>query len=73
MTDKVVHEIHNSSGTEVVSHEIKREAHCWWCGSKLIWQSDFMKDEWGMEGEGMVSILICSGCGAEVRMIEADE
>jgi len=72
MTDKVVHEINNSSGTEIISHEIK-EANCWWCGSKLIWQSDFMKHEWGMNGEGMVSILICSGCGAECRMIEPEE
>ena len=72
MTDKVVHEIHDSSGTLVTSHEVRKEAHCWWCGSKLIWQADFMKDEWGIEGEGMVTVLVCSGCDAEVRMIESE-
>ena len=72
MTNKTVHEINDESGTIVTSHEIK-EAQCWWCGHKLIWQNDFMKDEWGMNGEGMVSILICSGCGAEVRMIERED
>ena len=45
---------------------------CWWCKAELIWQSDFMKDEWGIEGEGMVTILKCSGCNAEVRMIESE-
>ncbi len=72
MTDKVVHEINDSSGTIITSYEVRKEAHCWWCGSKLIWQSDFMKDEWGIEGEGMVTVLVCSGCDAEVRMIESE-
>ena len=48
-------------------------ATCWWCGHKLIWQNDFEKDDWGIHGEGMVTVLICSGCGAECRMIEAEE
>ena len=46
---------------------------CWWCRGQVAWQSDFMKNEWGMEGEGMVSILRCSDCGAEIRYIEREE
>tara|TARA_R100001440_G_scaffold72658_1_gene96691 strand:+ start:300 stop:458 length:159 start_codon:yes stop_codon:yes gene_type:complete len=46
---------------------------CWWCRSDLIWQNDFTKEEWCMEGEGLVTVLVCSGCGAEVRYIEKDE
>ena len=34
---------------------------CWWCGGKLIWQSDFSEDE------GMVTYLTCSECNAEVQ------
>lgn len=40
---------------------------CWWCGGKLIWQSDFTKEEVFGEGEGMVTYLTCSECNAEVQ------
>ena len=40
---------------------------CWWCGGKLIWQSDFDKEGVFGEGEGMVTYLTCSGCNAEVQ------
>lgn len=40
---------------------------CWYCGGKLIWQSDFNYDEVHHEGEGVVSFLTCSHCGAEVQ------
>ncbi len=79
MTNKTVHEINDGSGTVITDHWPKGDPDetpttpCWWCRSPLIWQSDFMKDEWGMEGEGMVSILVCSGCGAECRMIERED
>ena len=67
--------IENTTGNITTEEEIDRRgfATCWWCGHRLVWQSDFMKDEWGIDGEGMVTILLCSGCGAECRMIEADE
>ena len=48
-------------------------ATCWWCGHKLIWQNDFDREDYGLEGEGMVTILICSGCKAEVQMTEAEQ
>tara|TARA_R110001592_G_scaffold16685_4_gene70897 strand:+ start:1862 stop:2056 length:195 start_codon:yes stop_codon:yes gene_type:complete len=60
----------NTSGTFIDDRSF---ATCWWCGHKLIWQNDFEKDDWGIDGEGMVTVLICSGCNAEVRMIEADD
>lgn len=40
---------------------------CWYCRGQLIWQSDFNYDEVFGEGEGIVSYLICDGCGAEVQ------
>lgn len=33
---------------------------CWHCNSKLIWQNDFMFEDYGVEGDGIVTVLICS-------------
>lgn len=44
-------------------------SHCWHCGSfnTMIWQSDWSYEDYGMEGEGIISLLTCSNCGAEVQ------
>lgn len=42
------------------------DRNCWYCGSKLIWDSDFNYDEVFGEGEGIVTYLHCSKCGAEI-------
>lgn len=80
MTEKTVHEINDESGTIITDNwpdndpdEKEGTNPCWWCRSELTWQNDFTKEEWCMEGEGIVSILVCSGCGAEVRYIEREE
>lgn len=41
--------------------------NCWYCGGKLIWQSDYNYDEIHGEGEGVATYLICSECGADVQ------
>ena len=41
---------------------------CWLCGGKLIWQSDFNYDEIFGEGEGIVAMLKCSDCDADVQV-----
>ena len=43
---------------------------CWYCGSPLVWQSDFNYDEVYGEGEGIVSFLKCSNaeCNADVEI-----
>ena len=46
---------------------MKERDICWYCGGKLIWQSDFNYDEVHHEGEGIVSFLTCSNCGAELK------
>ena len=33
----------------------------------LLWQSDFMFEDYGYEGNGIVQNLICTNCGAEVE------
>lgn len=41
---------------------------CWYCQQRtLVWQSDFNYDEIFGEGEGIVSYLKCSNCGAEAE------
>ena len=47
--------------------------NCWYCGTEMIWQSDFNYDEVFMEGEGIVSILICPKCGAEAQFSIRDD
>lgn len=39
---------------------------CWHCDSDLIWQNDFTYEDYGLEEEGIVTILICSNaeCGS---------
>lgn len=37
---------------------------CWFCGSELIWSSDFSYENYGLEDEGIVSVLTCPNCGA---------
>jgi len=69
----------NTTGTIVTDKwpegdpDEKPKIACWFCGSVLIWQSDFMKHEWGMNGDGLYTVLACSGCGAQCHMIEADQ
>ena len=48
-------------------------ATCRWCGHRFIWPHQFEREDFGFSGEGMVTVLLCSGCNAEVRMIEGEE
>ena len=38
--------------------------NCWHCGSEVIWGGDFDFEDYGMDGEGIVSNLSCSKCTA---------
>ena len=39
---------------------------CWYCGGQLIWKVDYNYDEVHGEGQGSVTCLRCSECGAHV-------
>lgn len=43
--------------------------NCWFCGSKMIWNSDFSFEDYGYEGEGVVAVLSCSNedCGVNAE------
>jgi hypothetical protein len=41
---------------------------CFHClSNSLCWDSDFDFEDFGYEGEGIVHILHCANCGAEVE------
>ena len=35
---------------------------CWFCREKLIWQSDFSFEDYGLDNEGIVTVLYCPNC-----------
>ena len=41
---------------------------CFECGSELHWQSDFDFEDYGREGEGIVSNWVCPKCGTEYEV-----
>lgn len=45
---------------------------CWHCKSELIWNNDYSFEEAGYEGNGLLTHLSCSGCGAfyEIHKLE---
>ena len=38
------------------------------CGGKLVWQSDFTFEDYGYEGDGIVSVYQCITCGADIEV-----
>jgi transcription elongation factor Elf1 len=41
---------------------------CFHCGARaVIWDCDYDFEDFGYEGEGIVHILHCSNCGAEIE------
>lgn len=48
--------------------------NCWFCGEQMVWLSDWNYDEIHGEGEGIVTILACSKCGADAEFsLRTDE
>ena len=43
---------------------------CWHCNSELIWNNDFSYKDYGLENDGIVSVLTCSNedCNAYVEV-----
>ena len=38
--------------------------NCWFCKGELRWESDFSFEDYCLDGEGIVTNLTCTGCGA---------
>lgn len=41
---------------------------CWYCGSRLRWNADFSFEEYGHEGEGIVSVWTCDSCDTDYEV-----
>jgi hypothetical protein len=35
---------------------------CWFCGESLIWQNDYDFEDYGLNEEGIVTVLYCPKC-----------
>lgn len=46
---------------------------CPLCKGQLYWSNDFSFDDYGMNGEGLVSVWSCSGCGATAEFYLEEE
>lgn len=57
--------------------EISFNIHCPFCGSVMIWNSDYMTSEVGITDSGeedrMVKLYSCSKCGCSGEFVENDE
>lgn len=43
---------------------------CFHCGQRTVsWDSDFSFEDYRIEGEGIVQVLHCNHCGAEIHYI----
>ena len=43
---------------------------CWHCKNELIWNTDFNYEDYGLDGDGVISALSCpnQSCGAYVEV-----
>jgi hypothetical protein len=46
---------------------------CWFCNEELIWQNDFMLEDFCYYNDGIVAFLICPNCGAEIYCVIRNE
>ena len=49
--------------------------NCWQCKSELIWGGDHTYEDYGSEGEGIVTNLSCpdNDCGVELVLVYTGE
>lgn len=41
---------------------------CFHCGERtVVWDSDFSYDDCGYDGDGVVTFLHCTNCGAQIE------
>ena len=46
--------------------------NCWHCQTELIWGGDHSYEDFGMEGEGIVSNFTCPKCKAYVEFYKGE-
>ena len=51
---------------------IKGLMKCWCCGKEMVWGSDFSREDYGLDGEGIISNFSCE-CGATAEFYHPTE
>lgn len=47
---------------------------CFHCGARaVVWSADFMFEEFGRPGNGLVHVCHCQNCGADIEYYISDE
>ena len=46
---------------------------CYACKSEMIWQNDFMFEDFGYEGEGIVSCFTCPTCDTYAEFVNPEK
>lgn len=48
---------------------------CWYCGGRLVWDNDYsLEDVYGEGcGDGIVTLLHCTACGAKVKYTKEED
>ena len=47
--------------------------NCWHCNGEVIWGGDHSYEDYGLDGEGIVSNLHCSKCNSEYLIYLGEE
>ena len=47
--------------------------NCWHCNTKLIWGGDHSYEDYGLDGDGIVTNLSCPTCNAYVEVYTGEE
>lgn len=47
--------------------------NCWHCKTGLIWGGDHTYEDYGLEGEGIVSNFTCPNCNAYVEFYKGED
>ena len=37
---------------------------CWNCGTEMIWDRELSFEEYGIDGEGIITVFTCPNCNA---------
>lgn len=46
---------------------------CWFCRTEMRWESDFNREDFGLEGDGVVTVLTCPNCQATAQFYSPTE
>lgn len=47
--------------------------NCWYCKTDLIWGGDHSYEDYGLDGDGIVSNFSCPKCEAYVKFYKGED